>query len=159
MEITKIPHMKKEEYDRLISENYVCRIAFKGGSHPYIAPFLYVFDGQYMYFLPTKYGRKIKYFREEPRVAVEVENYAPDFSNYKFVTLSGSLEEVKGESQRGIKKSFVEMIKEKKLSPKVLQALGYSEANSPEEIVGGDRNVVWRLVEVVDITALKSGRE
>lgn len=39
MEITKIPHMKKEEYDRLISENYVCRIAFKGGSYPYIRTF------------------------------------------------------------------------------------------------------------------------
>jgi len=31
--------MEKEEYDRLIKENYVSRIAFKGDSYPYVALF------------------------------------------------------------------------------------------------------------------------
>jgi len=34
------------------------RIAFNG-EYPYIAPFLYVFDEKYIYFLSTKYGKKI----------------------------------------------------------------------------------------------------
>lgn len=40
MEIVKIPNMKKVEYDRLISEEYVSRIVFKGEKYPYVAPFL-----------------------------------------------------------------------------------------------------------------------
>ncbi len=53
MDIFKMPSMKKSEYDTLIEDSYICRIAFKGESHPYIAPFLYVFDGKFMYFLST----------------------------------------------------------------------------------------------------------
>jgi len=53
MVIFKMPSMKKQEYDRLIEEEYICRIAFKGENHPYIAPFLYIFDGKFMYFLST----------------------------------------------------------------------------------------------------------
>ena len=53
MDILKIPRMEKEEYDRLIKENYVSRIAFKGDSYPYVAPFLYVFDGHNLFFLST----------------------------------------------------------------------------------------------------------
>ena len=42
------------------------RIAFQGEKYPYIAPFLYVFDGSFLYFLSTKYGKKIEYFRKSP---------------------------------------------------------------------------------------------
>jgi hypothetical protein len=42
--------MSKKEYDKLINEQYISRIAFKG-KYPYIAPFMYVFDGKYFYFL------------------------------------------------------------------------------------------------------------
>jgi nitroimidazol reductase NimA-like FMN-containing flavoprotein (pyridoxamine 5'-phosphate oxidase superfamily) len=62
MEIVKIPRMEKREYDHLIAEGYISRIAFIGKEYPYIAPFLYVFDGKFMYFLSTKYGKK----RAEP---------------------------------------------------------------------------------------------
>jgi len=50
----------------------------------YIAPFMYVFDGKYLYFLSTKYGRKIEYFKSNPRVSVEIEEYAPDLSSFTF---------------------------------------------------------------------------
>jgi nitroimidazol reductase NimA-like FMN-containing flavoprotein (pyridoxamine 5'-phosphate oxidase superfamily) len=43
MDIEKMPLMKKAEYDEIINDQYICRIAFKGEKHPYIAPFLYVF--------------------------------------------------------------------------------------------------------------------
>ena len=40
MDLVKIPRMDKTEYDQLISEGYISRIAFKGEEYPYIAPFL-----------------------------------------------------------------------------------------------------------------------
>ncbi|MDG3548098.1 pyridoxamine 5'-phosphate oxidase family protein [Methanobacterium formicicum] len=66
MDILKIPAMEKEEYDRFIAEEYVSRIAFKG-DYPYIAPFLYVFNGKNIYFLSTQYGKKVELFRSNPR--------------------------------------------------------------------------------------------
>lgn len=80
--------MSKEEYDKLINEQYISRISFKGEC-PYIAPFMYVFDGQSIYFLSTRYGRKIQLFKENPHVAVEIEEYADDLSKFRFVTLQG----------------------------------------------------------------------
>lgn len=38
-----------------------------------MAPFIYVFDGKYPYFLSAKYGRKMDYFRSNPRDSVEIE--------------------------------------------------------------------------------------
>jgi len=158
MDINKIPRMKKEEYDQLIQDGYVCRIAFSGDSFPYIAPFLYVFDGSYMYFLPTTYGRKIDYFRKNPSVSVEVEDYARDLSCFTFMSLQGHLEEITdSEKKKEIRNAFVNLIKTKDLSLNVLSALGYSPGNSPEAIVGQERNLVWRLVGVKDIVALKNG--
>jgi len=157
MDITKIPPMEKEEYDRLIEDGYVCRIAFSGDSFPYIAPFLYVFDGRYMHFLPTKYGRKIDYFRKNPAVSVEVENYARDLSCFTFVSLQGYLEEITDpEKKKEIRKGFVDLIRSRDLSPNVLSALGFSPGDSPETIVGQEKNLVWRLVRVKDIVALKN---
>ncbi len=40
MDIFKMPRMERSEFDRLIEDEYICRIAFKGEMHPYIAPFL-----------------------------------------------------------------------------------------------------------------------
>ena len=53
----KIPKMTKTEYDALIDRQYISRIAFASCDNPYIAPFMYVFDKKYIYFLSTKYGR------------------------------------------------------------------------------------------------------
>jgi hypothetical protein len=157
MNILKIPRMEKHEYDRLIYDNYICRIAFRGDSFPYIAPFLYSFDGKYLYFLPTRYGRKIDYFHKDPNVSVEIEYYSSDFSSYKFISLQGTLEEIEddGEKQR-VRSDFVDLIKKRKLSPNVLAALGYEVSDSPEIIIHEDRNMVWRLTDVKEIIALKN---
>jgi hypothetical protein len=47
---------------------------------------MYVFDGKYLYFLSTNYGRKIEYFKNNPKVSVEIEEYAPDLSSFTFVS-------------------------------------------------------------------------
>jgi nitroimidazol reductase NimA-like FMN-containing flavoprotein (pyridoxamine 5'-phosphate oxidase superfamily) len=158
MKPVKIPRMPKTEYDSLIKRHYVSRIAFGACEHPYIAPFMYVFDGKYLYFLSTKYGRKMEYFKSNPKVSVEIEEYTPDLSAFTFVSLQGFLEEVTDPSQKKkVREQFVGMIKNKGLSPHVLSALGHSPADSPETIVTQERSMVWKLVGVKDIVALKNG--
>jgi nitroimidazol reductase NimA-like FMN-containing flavoprotein (pyridoxamine 5'-phosphate oxidase superfamily) len=158
MDPLKIPQMEKEEYDQLIRSQYISRIAFAPGGHPYIAPFIYVFDGKYLYFLSTKYGRKQQYFVANPRVSVEIERYAPDLSSFSFVSLQGFLEEVTEPSQKKkVREQFVGMIKNNRLSPRVLTALGHTTQDKPESIIREDRSSVWKLVGVKDIVALKNG--
>jgi len=158
MEPVKIPKMQKNEYDTLIERQYVSRISFGACDHPYVAPFMYVFDKKYLYFLSTKYGRKVQYFAANPKVSVEIEEYAPDLSAFSFVCLQGSLEEVQDPAaKKKVREQFVKMIAEKKLSLHVLTALGHSPDDRPDIIVREERSLVWKLVGVKDIVALKNG--
>jgi uncharacterized protein len=158
MDPVKIPKMAKAEYDALIERQYVSRISFGACDHPYIAPFMYVFDKKYLYFLSTKYGRKIEYFATNPKVSVEIEEYAPDLSTFTFVSLQGMLEEVRDPAQkRKVREQFVKMIVKNHLSPHVLTALGHNHTDPPEVIVREERSLVWKLVGVKDIVALKNG--
>ncbi|MEN6397113.1 MAG: pyridoxamine 5'-phosphate oxidase family protein, partial [Methanoregula sp.] len=79
--------MPKSEYDNLIRRQYISRIAFGACDQPYIAPFMYVFDGKFLYFLSTKYVRKMEYFSQNPKVSVEIEEYNPDMSAFTFFSL------------------------------------------------------------------------
>lgn len=156
MNILKIPSMKKKEYDAFIAQEYVSRIAFKG-DYPYIAPFLYVFDGQFIYFLSTKYGKKVELLHTNPQVAVEIENYSSDMSEYRFVTLQGRINEVDERSEKlKVRQMFVDMIKKNNLSPNVLAALGHSPEDPLESLLEEERSTVWKLVDVKGIVALKS---
>ena len=158
MDPVKIPKMSKKEYDALIERQCVSRISFGACDHPYIAPFMYVFDKKYLYFLSTKYGRKMEYFAISPKVSVEIEEYAPDLSSFTFVSLQGMLEEVKDPAQKKmVREQFVGMIAKNRLSPRVLTALGHSPDDSPDVVVREERSLVWKLVGVKDIVALKNG--
>ncbi|MCP1714533.1 nitroimidazol reductase NimA-like FMN-containing flavoprotein (pyridoxamine 5'-phosphate oxidase superfamily) [Methanocalculus alkaliphilus] len=157
MDIVKIPKMQKHEYDTLIAEGYVSRIAFQGEKYPYIAPFLYVFDGKFLYFLSTKYGKKMNLFRESPYVSVEIEKYSKDLSCYTFVTMQGRIEEVTDSIEKKIiREKFVQLIKDHKLSNNILAALGHSPQDPPEAIALEERSMVWKLTGVKDIVALKN---
>ena len=156
MNILKIPAMKRKEYDAFIAAQYVSRIAFKG-DYPYVAPFLYVFDGKFIYFLSTKYGKKLELAKSDPQVAVEIENYSRDMSNYRFVTLQGRLNEVDKPSEKmKVRQMFIEMIKKNNLSPNVLAALGHSPEDPLESLLEEEITTVWKLVDVHDIVALKN---
>ena len=158
MSIHKMPLMKKSEYDRLVKDNFICRIAFQGERHPYIAPFLYFFDGKFMYFLSTNYGKKVSYFQRNPYVTVEIESYASDLSHFAFVTIPGRLEEVHDPAVNYIvRQGFVNLIREKNLSKNVLSALGHSPDDPIDALLSGERNTVWRLtdVRIKDILGLK----
>lgn len=156
----KIPRMKKNEYDDLINKNYVSRIAFMGlgGDHPYIAPFMYVFDGKHIYFLSTKYGKKMELFRSNPNISVEIEEYEKDMSKFRFVTLRGRLRQVDNPNEISDKKKmFVDMIRDKDLSMNVLAALGNRPEESVSSLMKEDNVAVWRLEDVKEIVALKNG--
>ncbi|NYB51519.1 MAG: pyridoxamine 5'-phosphate oxidase family protein [Methanobacteriaceae archaeon] len=156
MNILKIPSMSKNEYDEFIKKQYLSRIAFKG-EYPYIAPFLYVFDGKFIYFLSTKYGKKVELLKQDPKVAVEIEHYECDMSNYAFVTLQGNINPVDDEDEKvEVKRMFVDMIQDKNLSSNVLAALGHSPDDPPESLLKGERCFVWKLVNVKKIIALKN---
>ena len=158
MDPLKIPKMPKAEYDALIERQYVSRISFGACEHPYIAPFMYVFDKKYLYFLSTKYGRKMEYFAANPKVSVEIEEYSPDMSAFTFVSLQGLLEEVKDPLQKKkVREQFVEMIAKNRLSPRVLTAFGHNPNDNPDVLVREERSAVWKLVGVKDIVALKNG--
>lgn len=156
MKIHKIPLMKKEEYDNLIKENYISRIGFKG-EYPYIAPFLYVFDDNFIYFMSTKYGKKIERFKSSPNVAVEIEKYEDDLSEYRFVTLQGKIEQVDNfEEKLKVKNLFVNLIEDKSLSKNVLAALGHSPNDELESLINEDRSYIWKLVDVEGIIGIKT---
>lgn len=155
LSLVKIPLMKKEEYDELINNKYICRIAFNG-VYPYIAPFLYVFDGNYLYFLSSKYGKKIEMLRANPLVAIEIENYNSDLSEYQFVTLQGRIEEEKNvEKQKLVRKMFADLIKSKNLSRNIMAALGHSPEDSLSNLVEMECSYVWKLVDVEKIIGIK----
>jgi nitroimidazol reductase NimA-like FMN-containing flavoprotein (pyridoxamine 5'-phosphate oxidase superfamily) len=158
MDIFKMPRMDKSEYDTLIEEEFICRIAFKGERHPYIAPFLYIFDGKFLYFLSTKYGKKVQHFMKNPSVTVEIEKYSPDLSNFAFVAIPGRLEEVENpEIRYMVRQKFVNLIKNKNLSSNVLSALGHSPNEPINALLNEGRNNVWKLVgvDVRNILGLK----
>ena len=116
-----------------------------------------MFDGKHLYFLSTKYGRKVNLFRESPYVSVEVEKYSNDLSCYTFVTIQGRIEEVTDSIEKKIvRENFVNLIKERKLSNNILAALGHSPQDPPESIAMEERSMVWKLSGVKDIVALKN---
>lgn len=154
--IVKIPSMQRKEYDRLLLENHLSRIAFTKDNRAYIAPFLYVFDGKRLYFLPTRYGKKMDFFKTNPHVSVEVEDVAHDMSYYRFVTLSGRLEEVvHPEKKHEVRRMFADLIENRTLSENALNALGIDSHEPVTEILNSNRSMVWALTGVDSITALK----
>lgn len=154
--LVKIPRMERDEYDHLLRENHLSRIAFTNENRTYIAPFLYAFDGKHLYFLPSRYGKKMEFFKQNPHVSVEVEDVAADMSRYRFVTLTGHLEEVtKPEEMQRVKEMFASMIESGRLSENALSALGIDPAKTAKEILNPNRTPVWELKGVSEITALK----
>lgn len=152
----KIPAMQKAEYDDLVRRGTVARIAFSGTEYPYIAPFLYVFDERNMYFLSTRYGRKMHLFAQNLAVSVEIEEVSPEMSAYRFVTMQGKLAEVTDPGKmREIRRMFAVRIIRKELAATSLAALGHHPSDDPRKLVEEDRSMVWKLTAVRNIVALK----
>jgi nitroimidazol reductase NimA-like FMN-containing flavoprotein (pyridoxamine 5'-phosphate oxidase superfamily) len=149
--------MSRAEIDSFIEEQFLCRIAFGGKLAPYIAPFQYVFMGCHLYFHFTNYGRKMGLLEERAPVCVEIESYVQDLSSYQFVVLVGKLQVVTDAAERAKAVSrMVEIARSKRLSTTFLQAHGFPKEAEWSSLTEDKSMVVVKLVEVTEITGLKS---
>jgi uncharacterized protein len=148
--------MKKSEIERLIKEQFLCRIAFRGEEYPYIAPFQYVFANGTLYFHFTAYGRKMKLVDKHEKVCVEIEEYNPDLSRYMFITLKGNLRIVTDpvEKVEAIKK--MRDFGKKRLSPNFLAAHGLRTDENWDSLTAEKPIVIVKLDPLVAESGLKS---
>ena len=156
MRQTKMPRMSDAEIDDLLRQQFLCRIAFKGDMHPYIAPFQYVFLDGNLYFHFTDYGKKMGFFKERTTVCVEIERYTPNLSKYQFVVLTGKLKLVENHEER--KKAIEKMaeIGKNRLSPNFLIAHGFSQGSDWDAFTADKPILIIKLDEVTEKTGLKS---
>jgi len=154
--VVKLPKMEKSEIEKLLQEQMLCRIAFKGDKYPYMAPFQYVLMGGFLYFHFTNYGKKMKLLEKEKRVCVEIEDYKPDLSEYNFVVLRGELEVVRDPQERA--KAIKKMGKEgkQKLSTNFLAAHGFKKEEGWSSFTPERPVVIVKLKQVIEEIGLKS---
>jgi nitroimidazol reductase NimA-like FMN-containing flavoprotein (pyridoxamine 5'-phosphate oxidase superfamily) len=152
----KMPKMKENEIEKLVSEQFLCRIAFRGDLQPYIAPFQYVVVNGILYFHFTNYGKKMKFFKRGTPVCVEIERYTPNLSEYEFAVLTGNLKLVENREER--KKAIKKMAEsgKQKLSPNFLVAHGFSQGSNWDVFNAEKPILILKLDDVIEKTGLKS---
>lgn len=154
--IVRLPKMDKREIEKLIGEQMLCRIAFKGNEYPYMAPFQYVFMAGSLYFHFTDYGRKMRLLERDNRVCVEIERYLTDLSEYRFVVLRGTLKVVTDPLERAkVIKRMAEEGKQK-LSKNFLAAHGFKKEEGWSSFTPEKPFVIVKLEEIAEEIGLKS---
>lgn len=156
MTIFKLPKMEKPEIEKLLREQLLCRIAFKGGEYPYMAPFQYVFMDGSLYFHFTEYGKKMKLLERDKRVCVEIEKYKPDLSKYSFVVLRGKLKVVADRQERD---KVIKMMAEegkRKLSTNFLAAHGFKKGEDWSSFTPEKTMIIVKLDDIAQEIGLKS---
>lgn len=149
--------MSKTEIDSLISEQFLCRIAFGGKLAPYIAVFQYVFTNRYMYFHFTDYGKKMGLLEENVPVCVEVEKYVPDLSAYSFVVLTGKLQVVTDPKEKAdAATKMANAAQAHNLSTNFLHAHGFPKTETWNKLASDESLVIVKLVGVTELSGLKS---
>jgi nitroimidazol reductase NimA-like FMN-containing flavoprotein (pyridoxamine 5'-phosphate oxidase superfamily) len=148
--------MTENEIEKLVSEQFLCRTAFRGDTQPYIAPFQYVVVDGVLYFHFTDYGKKMSFFKQKTPVCVEIERYTSNLSEYEFVVLTGNLKVVENREER--KKAIKKMAEVGKqiLSPNFLVAHGFSQGSDWSALTADKPILILRLDEVREKTGLKS---
>jgi nitroimidazol reductase NimA-like FMN-containing flavoprotein (pyridoxamine 5'-phosphate oxidase superfamily) len=148
--------MEKQEIEELISEQLLCRIAFKGGKYPYMAPFQYVYMNGTLYFHFTDYGKKMGLLDRDNRVCVEIEKYLPDMSEYSFVVLRGKLNIVADPEERA--EAIRRMAKKgkEKLSTNFLAAHGFKTEEGWSSLDPLKPMVIVKLESISEEIGIKS---
>ena len=154
--IVRLPKMDKNEMEKLIREQTLCRIAFKGDEYPYMAPFQYVFMNEALYFHFTDYGKKMRLLEKDKRVCVEIEKYKPDLSEYNFVVLRGKLKIVTDPEEKA--KAINRMAEEgnQNLSTNFLVAHGFKKEEDWSSFTPEKPLVIVKLEEVAETIGIKS---
>jgi nitroimidazol reductase NimA-like FMN-containing flavoprotein (pyridoxamine 5'-phosphate oxidase superfamily) len=153
----KLPRMSKAEIEKLLAEQFLCRIAFGGKLTPHIAPFQYVFVDGALYFHFTDYGKKMGLLEEGNPVCVEIEHYTPDLGEYCFVVLVGKLHLVTDLQEKASAITrMIEDAKSKGLSTNFLPAHGVPKESDWSSLNAEKPLIIVKLVDVAEIVGLKS---
>jgi len=152
----KMPKMEENEIEQLVSEQFLCRIAFRGDFQPYIAPFQYVVMDGALFFHFTDYGKKMSFFKQETPVCVEIERYTPNLSEYQFVVLAGKLRLVEDPKERKMAIEKMAEAGKQRLSPNFLVAHGFSQGSDWGDFSDEKPILIIKLDEVTEKTGLKS---
>ncbi|UCH30962.1 MAG: pyridoxamine 5'-phosphate oxidase family protein [Candidatus Bathyarchaeota archaeon] len=154
--MVKLPKMATSEIEKLLQEQMLCRIAFKGDKYPYMAPFQYVLMDGSLYFHFTDYGKKMKLLEKDKRVCVEIEKYRPDLSEYNFVVLRGELEVVSDPQERAKAIDCIAEEGQRKLSTNFLAAHGFKKEEGWASFTPERSVVIVKLKRVIEKVGLKS---
>ena len=148
--------MTDAETARLVDEQMLCRIAFRGDDYPYLAPFRYVVMDDALYFHFTDYGKKMRLLETDSRACVQIESYEPDLSEYSFVSYRWRRERVTDAEEREKAIRLFAETGEKRLSPKFLAAHGIEPGDGWREFSPDKEFVIVKLVDVVERVGLKN---
>ncbi len=89
-------------------------------------------------------------------VCVEIEAYTPNFSEYAFVTLTGTLEPVTNEDERKQAIQQMEETGQAKLSPNFLCAHGFEKSVDWSAFTPNQPILILKLGKVTSTKGLKS---
>jgi nitroimidazol reductase NimA-like FMN-containing flavoprotein (pyridoxamine 5'-phosphate oxidase superfamily) len=157
MGIFKLPKMTKQEMWKLIQKHGLCRIAFKGTTYPYMAPFQYIVLDNTLYFHFTDYGTKMKLIENDKRVCVEIEEYKKDLSEYSFIVLRGNLKVVVDSQERTQALHKLAEDGKQKFSPNFLPAHGFTKEDGWSSLTSTNNSlVVIKLENITQEIGLKS---
>jgi len=155
VETIKLPKMKDSEIADLINEQFLCRVAFKGTTYPYIAPFQYSVVNGTIYLHFTEYGKKMNFLEQGTPVSVEIERYTPNLSEYAFVVLTGRLKLVENLEERKAAVQKMAELGKNRLSPNFLVAHGFSKGSEWLSFSESQEILIIKL-EVTEKMGLKS---
>jgi uncharacterized protein len=155
LEPVKLPKMQDQEIEELINEQFLCRVAFKGTTYPYIAPFQYAVINGTIYLHFTEYGKKMNFLEQGTPVSVEIERYTQDLSEYAFVVLTGKLKLLKNPEERKMAIQKMAEVGKKRLSPNFLVAHGFSKGSEWRNFSENQEILIIEL-EVTEKMGLKS---
>jgi len=154
--MVKLPQMQREEIERVIGRQRVCRIAFGGDKYPYIALFQYAYINGTLYFHFTSYGKKVDLLEKNARVCVEIEEFRPDLSEYRFVVLMGTLVRVAEPQERAVAIRRMAEAGKEGLSPNFLAAHGFRREEGWSSFIPEKPLTIMKLTDVAEVVALKS---
>lgn len=156
MSIVKLPKMESKMVEELLKNQVICRIAFRGEDHPYMAPFQYAYIDGTLYFHFTRYGKKMKLIEHDNRVAVEIETYKPDLHQYCFVVFRGELEVVSDSTEREKAIKRMAEVGSKQLSTNFLAAHGLKKSDGWQALNPEKPLNIVKLKNIVETIALGS---
>jgi uncharacterized protein len=93
-----IKALEDHEIDRILSQQFVGRIACHADNFIYLVPISYAYDGKYVY-AHSQEGTKLAIMRKNPEVCFEVDN-VKDMANWQSVIAWGTFQELKAEEDR-----------------------------------------------------------